>query len=237
MSDGCPDLLKTKKSGINVCTSEVCFDANFSCLNIPLGANLSQALQIMEDAICWKGTLPSCIPLSPGATLSDVVEALAAKVCLDEELYNDETALSLGDDSNFVPSTYFIPDGGGYSSLIHTNSSSTSKTYIVFAVCGYGKIDTTGSYGASDVDMAIFHRSTVPTDTMESEIIGAIQIDFTYTPTPGDLDNNVYNINTSNSDIAEVVLGPGESVLLKFKTKNASDGWLKQARLHVREKH
>jgi len=238
MGDNCPDVLKTRKSGINVCTSEVCFDANFSCLNIPLGANLSQALQIMESAICWNGTLPSCVSVSPGATLQDVIEALALKVCLEESLYESKTAQDLGSDPAWSSSVWFVPTNGDYSTLIHTNTSLTeTKTYMVGATVAYGQSNTGGLYGDSDVDMAIFHRDTSPTDTLESELIGAVQIDFTYTPNPVDLDNNVYNINTSNSDMAEVTLLPGESVLLKFRTKNASDGWIRQAKLHVRQKH
>ena len=236
--DNCPSILKPQASGLNVCSSEICFDANFSCLNIPLGANLNQALQVMESALCWSGTLPSCVTVPPEASLQDVIEAIALKVCLEEALYESKTAQDLGDDPNFTSSTWFVPANGDYSTLIHTNTSLTeTKTYMVAATVSFGQNEIGGSYGDSDVDMAIFHRDTNPTDTLESDILGAVQIDFTYTPSPGDLINNVFNINTSNSDMAEVVLLPGESVLLKFRTKNAGDGFIRQAKLHVRQKH
>jgi hypothetical protein len=91
----CPNILKPRQSGLNVCTSDVCFDANFTCINIPLGASLSQALVIMEQALCdaidaanapvtdvpYTGTIPTCITVVPTPTVSEMIEAVATEVC------------------------------------------------------------------------------------------------------------------------------------------------------------
>jgi hypothetical protein len=81
----CPDSLKPSKSGLGICTSEVCFDANFSCLNIPLGANLSQVLSLMDAALCnalnYDGVIPNCLTVGANPTIQDVLELVAAEVC------------------------------------------------------------------------------------------------------------------------------------------------------------
>lgn len=244
--DNCPSILKPQASGLNVCSSEICFDANFSCLNIPLGSNLNQALQVMEAALCWNGTLPSCITVDVGASMQDVIEAIALKTCLEEGFYEAKLSQDLGSDPSFISATYFVPANGTYSSQIHTNTSADTKTYIVTSTVAYGHSNTViATYGDSNVDMAIFHRTTAPVDTMLSEVLGQIAVAVTLVPTPPDpmdtypvtIYNNVYNIETSNTDMTEVVLLPGESVLLKFATKNVGSGWIVQSKFHVREKH
>mgnify|MGYP003660520041 CR=1 FL=1 len=236
--NNCPSILKPQASGLNICSSEICFDANFSCLNIPLGANLNQALQVMEAALCWNGTLPSCVTVDVGASMQDVIEAIALKTCLEEDFYEVFSPQFLGDDPAWSSSTWFVPSVGGYSALIHTNTSAVSKTYIVGATVAFGKNGiAAGVYGDSDVDMAIFYRDINPTDIEKSVVNGGIQINFTYPGDPSNLTTTLYNIETSNSDMTELTLEAGESVLLKFRTKDASTGFIKQAKLHVKEKH
>lgn len=243
MSDGCEKLLKPGPTGLGICTSEICFDTNFSCLEIPVNANLSAVLQIMEAAICsalyYTGSVPSCVsglPTQP--TIQDVVQAYGPKICLEESFIKYVETLVLSSDGNYIDSTYFVPATGDYDTLIYTNSSGSTKTYIVTGICDIGDNNTgAGGYGSSDVDMGIFKRDLVPSDTLDDEVKGAIQILYTYSPSPGDLVASVYNIETSNTIMSEIELQDGESVLLKFKTKGAGAGTLRKASLHVRQKH
>lgn len=138
MSD-CPSLLKPKPSGLNVCTSEICFDANFTCLNIPLGANLSQALQIMETALCWNGTLPSCISVETGATISDVIEVVAEKACSDEHFGEGTVSDFTWDATDQVVtgmSHTLVGSSGSYAVHVHLrnrykpNGSGTMKLFV-----------------------------------------------------------------------------------------------------------
>ncbi len=138
MSD-CPSLLKPKPSGLNVCTSEICFDANFTCLNIPLGANLSQALQIMETALCWNGTLPSCISVETGATISDVIEVVAEKACSDEHFGEGVVSDFTWDATDqVIPGMSHVLTGSSGSYAVHVHlrnryrdqSSGTAKLFV-----------------------------------------------------------------------------------------------------------
>jgi len=155
---------------------------------------------------------------------------------LEKVLISNVQDTDLSADANFLAGTYFQFAGLGYDGLIYTNTSGVTKTYIVTGTANVGTNDIAQNiYGKSEVDMAIEKRS-LGVDTQLSSVEGRVQIDQDSTLNPGDINPTLYFTKLCLVDKAEVTLADGDSVLLKFRTKDASSGFLKKATIEVIEK-
>ncbi len=156
---------------------------------------------------------------------------------LEKVLISNVLDTDLSADANFVGNTYFQFAGLGYETLIYKNTSGVSKDYIVTATANIGtNAISPNEYGRSEVDMAIETRDALLVDTQVSSVEGRVSINQDSTLNPGDINPTIYFIKSVLVDKVEVTLADGESVLLKFRTKDAFSGFLKKATLEVIEK-
>jgi hypothetical protein len=208
-------------------------------------------LLVPSSNVIWNGgKLCLTDSILDGNNLNDIVALIAQRICdiecpdfppiptIEEEIITNAQGVLLNDDANFVGNTYFEFAAFGYESMIYTNNSGDTKTYIVEATSNAGRNSITpNEYGSSELDMAIYKRDLAPSDTLISEVSNKSLIFFDSTLDPGDVNPTLYFIQSTLHDKAEVELLDGESVLLKFKTKNAGSGYINKSILHIREKH
>lgn len=221
---GCTNTLKPKPTGSKILSSQVQWNGGVLCINgVPLdGEDLNYVIGLISQAICD-------IPEIPDPVVIPTIE---------EEVISNVQATLLDADANYVGNTYFQFAALGYESLIYTNTSGSTKTYIVDAITNVGRNSiVTSEYGSSDVDMGVFKRDVTLVDSLVSEVSNNVSIFFNSTLNPGDINPTIFLINSSLTDKAEVELQNGESVLLKFKSKNPGTGFINKSILHIREKH
>lgn len=228
----CKKTLKPKPIGTDVLASNVIWNAGMLCFMeaIADGKSITEIIQELGNAHCELQEAFDGLIIPPAAEVP----------VLEEVVLTNINGVLLDADVNFVSDTYFQFAGLGYESLEYTNNSGSTKTYIIDARANIGTSATAPSYGFSDVDMAIFTRVSGPIESQISEVLGQNQINFLgdgININPEWVINGVYVYQALISDLAEVTLQDGETVLLKFKSKGGASGFLNKAILHVREKH